>query len=350
MNSRAGWLSWIGGSESAGRDDDTVAKLRNLLCERDAEVHALSQRVEQLADAAAREEGRARALAERTDELVELLDEAETACANLENSLREADLRCAANAVRITTESGRAEVASQLATHADDRYRDLVERWRRAERALVRAQQERTLAREHQAELQLALSQSVQERERLRIANQKLQAQLAVADHDKHDAAVASSQRLVQVEQRARFAFDELECLGEDAHHLLRLVGEGLWSSVGARITATLRDGRSNVIQDWIERRFEACSTTEDVVRATSDVLTRLRIARVQLENHVPLEVSIFPLGEGLSCSDALAHLAVGMLERVIKGRLSVEVSARITTSDGYRATFQVVKKTTRPI
>src|SRR5690606_28253506 len=106
-------------------------------------------------------------------------------------------LRCAENEVRLTTEAGRAEVASQLATSADERCRGVVQRWRSAERALVRAQHDRTLAKEHQAELQRALTKSVQEREVLRSSNQKLLAQLKVVQHDKEDAAVASSERLI---------------------------------------------------------------------------------------------------------------------------------------------------------
>jgi hypothetical protein len=176
----------------------------------------------------------------------------------------------------------------------------------------------------------------------LRNANQKLQAQLKVAHHDKEDAAVASSQRLVQVEQRARFVFDELECLGDDAHHLLRLACEGLSKQLGEGVGAVLREVRSNVVQDWIERRFAECATTEDVVVATSDVLTRLRLARIQLEEHVPLAVSIVPLGAGLSGSDAVVRLAVGILQRVVKGKLGVELSATLTTGDGYRASFRV--------
>jgi len=347
MSSRASWLSWIGGSERAEGGEPDVSELRRMLRERDAENHALSQRVQELADAAAREEGRARALEERTDELADLLEEAESACAKLEGSLRAADLRCVENEVRLTTESGRAEVASQLASTADERYRDVVERWRSAERALVRAQQERTLAKEHQTELQLALSKSVHEREVLRTSNQKLQAQLKVAHHDREDAAATSSQRLVQVEHRARFAFDELECLGDDSHHLLRLLCEGLWSQRSEQVASTLRDARSNVVRDWIERRFASCATTEDCVTATSDVLTRLRLARLQLEEHVPLEVSIAPLGEGLSGADAVAHLAVGILERVVKDRLGVELSATLTIGDGYRASFRVGAKVT---
>lgn len=342
MSSRASWLSWIGSSERTEGEEPDVSELRRMLRERDAEIHALTQRVQQLADAADRAQGRALALEERTDELAELLGEAESACAKLESSLREADIRCVENAERLTTESGRAEVASQLAMTADERYRDVVERWRSAERALVRAQQDRTLAKEHQAELQLALSKSVHEREVLRNANQKLQAQLKVAHHDKEDAAVASSQRLVQVEQRARFAFDDLECLGDDAHHLLRLTCEGLWGQLGEGVAAALRDVRSNVVQDWIERRFAECATTEDVVAATSDVLTRLRLARIQLEEHVPLAVTITPLGAGLSGSDAAVRLAVGILQRVVKVRLGVELSATVTTDGTYRVCFRV--------
>lgn len=345
MSSRANWLSWIGGPERTERDDDDVSELRRLLREREAENHALSQRVHQLADVAERERGRAQALEERTDELADLLGEAEAACAKLESSLRDADLRCAENQVRLTTESGRAEVASQLATTADERYRDVVERWRSTERALVRAQQERTLAKEHQAELQLALGKSVREREVLRATNQKLQAQLNVALHDKEDAAVASSQRLVQVEHRARFAFDELECLGDDTHHLLRLACEGLWSGVGDGVVPTLREARSNAVQDWLQRRFEDCATTEDVVSATSDVLSRLRLARLQLAEHVPLVVKVVPLGAGLSGTDAIVQLAVGVLAHVVKGRLGVELSATLTTDDGYAASFRVVGK-----
>lgn len=347
MSSRASWLSWMGGAEPADGEAEPaeVSELRRLLRERDAENQALMQRVQQLAEAAQREQGRARSLEERTDELVELLEEAESACAKLESSLREADLRCAENEMRLTTESGRAEVASQLASSADERYRDIIERWRNTERALVRAQQERTLAKEHQAELQLALTKSVHEREVLRAANQKLQAQLKVAHHDKEDAAVASSQRLVQVEQRARFAFDELECLGDDAHHLLRLLCEGLRAELGAEVGSTLRDVQSNVVQDWLERRFEGCATTEDVVTATSELLTRLRLARLKIEEHVPLAVTIAPLGDGLSGADAVARFAVGLLQRAVKGRLGVELSATVASADGYRADFRVEAK-----
>lgn len=342
MSSRASWLSWMGGSERAHDDDPDVAELRRMLRERDAENHALSERVQQLADAAERERGRALNLEERTAELAELLEEAESACVKLESSLREADLRCAENEVRLTTESGRAVVASQLATNADERYRDIIERWRSAERALIRAQQERTLAKEHRAELQLALSKSVQEREVLRATNQKLQARLQVAHHEKEDAAVASSQRLVQVEQRARFAFDEVECLGDDAHHLLRLMADAFWSRLGEDVAPALREVRSNVVQDWIERRFDGCATTEDVVVATSDVLTRLRLARVQLDRHVPLEVTIVPLGEGLSGADAVVRAAVGILQRVVKGRLGVDLTATLNSGDAYHASFRV--------
>src|SRR5690606_15594320 len=155
----------------------------------------------------------------------------------------------------------------------------------------------------------------------------------------------ASSERLIQVEQRARFAFDELECLGDDAHHLLRLVCDGLWSRVGDEVAATLRDGHSNVFREWVGRRFEDCATTEDVVRATSELLSRLRLARLQVVQHVPLEVRIAPLGEGLSGADAVVHLAIGMLERVVKARLGVELSATLSTSDGYRATFRMDKR-----
>lgn len=345
MSSRAGWRNWIGSSERGASEQDEVAELRRSLRERDAEIGALTQQLQQWADAAEREQARARALEERTDELAELLGEAEAACANLESSLRAADLRCAENELRLTTESGRAEVASQLATTADERYRDVVERWRSAERALLRAQQERTLAREHQAELQLALSKSVQEREVLRTANQKLQAQLKVAQHDKEDAAAVSSQRLIQVEQRARFAFDELECLGDDAHHLLRMACEGLWSGLGEQLAQVLLQTRSNAVQDWIGRRFEGCATTQDVVSATSDVLTRLGLARVKLEQQLPLEVSIAPLGQGISDAQGVAHLAVGILQRVVKGRLGVELAATWATDNGYRATFRVERK-----
>lgn len=345
MSSRASWLSWMATSERKEREGDEVLELRRLLRERDAELQVLSERVQELADAASSQQGRARALEDRTDELSALLNEAEAACAKLEGSLREAELRCAENEVRLTTEAGRAEVASQLATSADERYRDVVERWRSTERALVRAQHDRTLAKEHQAELQRALSNSVQEREVLRASNQKLQAQLKVVQHDKEDAAAASTQRLIQVEQRARFAFDELECLGDDAHHLLRAVCDALWSRVGDEVAATLRDGQSNVLRSWVERRFEECATTEDVVRATSELLSRLRLARLHVEQHVPLEVRIVPLGEGLSGADAVVHFAIGMLERAVKGRLGVELSATLSTSDGYLAAFRMDKK-----
>src|SRR5690606_7989330 len=160
MSSRAGWLSRMATSERTEREREEVLELRRLLRERDAEIQALSDRVQHLADTASREQGRARALEARADELSELLNEAEAACAKLECSLREADLRCAENEVRLTTEAGRAEVASQLATSADERCRGVVQRWRSAERALVRAQHDRTLAKEHQAELQRALTKS----------------------------------------------------------------------------------------------------------------------------------------------------------------------------------------------
>lgn len=347
MSSRASWLSWIGGDDGANRSGDEVAELRRIVRERDAEIAALAERVQELGDAASRETERARALADRTDELSDLLGEAESACMKLEASLREADLRVAENEVRLTTESGRAEVASKLATTADERYRDVVDRWRNAEQALTKAHHERILAKEHQAELQLALSKAVQEREALRGANQKLQAQLKVAQFDKDDAAAVSSQRLVQVEQRARFAFDELECLGDDAHHLLRLVTESLWLELGDRVTQAVAAARSNVVQDWTTRRFAGCATTEEIVNATSDALSRLRLARFRIEQSAPLVVTVVPLGKGLSGADGIVRFAVAMLVRVVREQLGVELllSETQVVDDGCRVSFRVASR-----
>lgn len=344
MSSRASWLSWLGGSEQTPEGDEPLAQLRGLVAQKEAEIVALSQRVQELGDVAERESARSRLLAERSDELAELLGEAETACARLEESLQRAELRCAEDEVRLCTEAGRAEVASKLAVSADERYREIVERWRNAERALVAARHERTLAKEHQVELQMALSRSVQEREQLRLQNQKLQAQLKVAQIDKEDAAAVSSKRLIQVEQRVRFAFDELECLGDDAHHLLRLAGDGMWQRLADDVPAALGEAKSNVSQDWLRRRFEGCATTQDLVAATSDLLSRLRLARVSLDEQLPLQLKVVPLGEGLSGSDAMVRFAAGVFVRAASGVLGAELAVVATEhrDDGYLVCFKV--------
>lgn len=342
MNPRANWLNWLGAGEREGAAGSEVDRLRHLLREKDAEVAALTQRVGELAELATSETARANEFAERSDELAELLGEAESACAKLEESLCRADLRSAENEVRLSTEAGRADVASKLASSADERYREVVQRWRDAEKMLVRTQHERTLAKQHQAELQMALSKAAQDREQLHLANQKLQAQLKVALFDKEDAVTISGQRLIQVEQRVKFAFDELECLGDDAHHLLRVACDGMWASVGEDMSNALRDAKSNVVRDWVARRFVGCATTQDVLVTASDLLCRLRLARLELIEHVPLEVRVVPLGEGRSGADAVVRFALGLLTQAAQVALGVQLTATVKghATDGYRVSL----------
>jgi hypothetical protein len=351
MSSRANWLSWIGGGEREGAPIDEVDRMRQLLQEKEAQIAALSRRVEDLADTASRETARANEFAERSNELAQLLGEAESACAKLEESLCRADLRSAENEVRMCTEAGRADVASKLASSADERYRDVVQRWRDAEKLLVRTQHERTLAKQHQTELQMALSKAAQDRQLLQTTNQKLQAQLKVALFDKEDAAAVSGQRLIQVEQRVRFAFDELECLGDDAHHLLRLVCDGMWARAGEDMFAAMRDAKSNVVREWVERRFAGCATTQDVLATASDLLVRLRLARLEVIEHVPLEVRVVPLGEGRSGADAIVGFTLGLLTQAALVMLRVKLSATVNGPDGqgYRVSLSVECRSSVP-
>lgn len=343
MNSRPGWSGSSAATERGG-DQEEVARLRRVLSERNDEVAALTARVTELAETASRETTRAREFAKRTKELADLLDEAEAACARLEASLCRADLRCAENELRLATDVSRADTGSKLAESASERYREVVERWRDTEKRLVRAQQERTLAKQHQVELQMALNKAVQEREQLSKHNQKLQARLNVALLDKDDAVAASSQRLIQVEQRVRFAFDELECLGDDTHHLLRLASEGMWSALKDDVPRTMRTTKSNVVQEWISTRFGECATTQDVVVTASCLLSRLRLARLEIVEQVPLRLEVVPLGEGRSGSDATVRFAVGLLTRAIQWRLGVDLVAAISDAgdDVYRVSLNV--------
>jgi hypothetical protein len=329
VSSRASWLSWFAGTESDSGAEDPGAeleRLRRVVSEHEAEIGTLQERLTESSERASRETLRARELGARVDELSALLNEAENACAKLEASLCHADLRYAEQELKLSTEVGRADVASKLANSADERYRDVLERWRATERALVRAQHERTLAKQHQAELQLALSKAAIDRENLHQANLRLQTQLKVAQLDKDDAAAASSRRLIQAEQRLRFAFDELECFGDDTHHLLRLACDGLWSRLAEDVPAALRGANSNVAQEWLERRFDGCATTSDVVIVVSDVLSRLRLARLELTEHLPLQVSVVPLGEGRSGANAIVRFSIGLLLVAVKARLNVEL------------------------
>lgn len=349
VSSRATWLSWFAGTEPDGGVSEPGAeleRLRRVVNEHEVAIATLKERLTESSELAARETLRARELATRVDELSALLSEAESACANLEASLCRADLRCAEQESLLSTEAGRVEVASRLANSADERYRDVLERWRATERALVRAQHERTLAKQHQAELQLALSKAAIDRENLHQANLRLQTQLKVAQLDKDDAAEASSRRLIQVEQRLRFAFDELECFGDDTHHLLRLACDGLWSRLAEDVPRALRSVNSNVAQDWLTRRFDGCATTSDVVIVVSDVLSRLRLARLELTEHLPLQVSVVPLGEGRSGANAIVRFAMGLLSVAVKARLGVELDVMgVEERDGrYVASLGVVR------
>jgi hypothetical protein len=244
----------------------------------------------------------------------------------------------------LSTEASRAHIGSKLVESSNERYREVVERWRDTEKMLVRAQQERTLAKQHQVELQMALTKAVQEREQLAKLNQKLQAQLNVALIDKEEMVSASSQRLIQVEQRVRFAFDELECLGEDTHHLLRLASEGMWSALKDDVPRVIRMAKSNVVQEWITTRFSDCATTQDVVVTASFLLSRLRLARLEIVESVPLQIEVVPLGEGRSGSDATVRFAVGVLTRAVESRLGVALAATITSTeeDVYRVLLNV--------